>query len=299
MRTTTSKSAAARIGLGTAQFGLDYGISNASGQVSRDSVDRILALARMRGIRTIDTAAAYGRSEDVLASALDAETGWRVVTKTARLAEGLDAVLARARRSATMLSAGGLDTILVHSAADLAGPAGAALWNALRMLKDEGIFAHIGISAYVADDPEALARQFCPDVMQVPMSLLDQRLVAGGAVERLAALGVEVHVRSIFLQGLLFVPPGELPASLRHVAPELQNVVDLLNEAKVTPLHAAVAYALSRPGVARVLCGVTSAEELDEIASAADVDCPDLPWSRFALHDPLALDPSGWGLSRR
>lgn len=296
---TTPIAAAARIGLGTVQFGLDYGISNTAGQVTAEEVDRIVSVAKARGIKTIDTAAVYGRAEEVLAGALDARTNWRVITKTARLAGGLDAVVARARRSAALLGTAGLDTILVHSAADLAGSDGQALWRALTALKDDGLFARIGISAYISDDPENLARQFRPDVMQVPMSLLDQRLVTAGALERLAASGVEVHVRSIFLQGLLFVAPQDLASSLIHIEPQLRRVADMLSEAAVTPLQAAVGFALSRPGVHRVLCGVTSAKELEGIAQAADEGCPDLPWPAFALNDPVALDPSRWNLTRR
>jgi D-threo-aldose 1-dehydrogenase len=296
---TTLKKPMERIGLGTVQFGLDYGISNKAGQVSRAEIDRILVLARDRGIHTIDTAAAYGGSEDVLASALDTRTKWRVVTKTARLAMGLDAVVARARRSAAALGRVGLDTILVHAASDLDGPDGQALWHAICTLKDEGTFARIGISAYVSDDPAGLARRFCPDVMQVPVSLLDQRLVISGQLERIAELGVEIHVRSIFLQGLLFMQQGELPLRLMHVAHPLREIAAVLREAGVTPLRAAVGYVLSRPEISLAVCGVTSAAELREIADAAGEGCPELPWWKFAMSDPVVLDPSQWGLSTR
>ncbi len=189
-----------KLGLGTVQFGQPYGVSNTHGQVSAREAAAILTNAAQAGIRLLDTAANYGEAEAVLAR-LDI-AAFRVVSKTIGLKLGLDAVIARARQSAAALKA---DTLLVHAASDLLGPDGDALWSALHRLRDEGVFRKIGISVYVADDPAALAARFRPDVMQLPFSLLDQRLLANGTLTRLADLGVEIHARSLFLQGLLFL----------------------------------------------------------------------------------------------
>src|SRR3954471_15592553 len=154
----------AKLGLGTVQFGQAYGVSNRSGQVSGREAAAILARAADAGIGLLDTAANYGEAETVLAS-LDTSS-FRIVTKTIGISHGLDAVLARARQSADAL---GADTLLVHAAGDLDG---GALWPALQQLKAEGVFAKIGISTYVADDPAALAARWRPDVVQLPFSLL-------------------------------------------------------------------------------------------------------------------------------
>ncbi len=202
---------------------------------------------------------------------------------------GWIAVIARARQSAQTLKA---DTLLVHAASDLKGKDGEALWNALRRLKSEGVFRKIGISAYVADDPAALAERFRPDVMQLPFSLLDQRLLENGTLARLQELGVEVHARSLFLQGLLFME--ELPAKLRHAAPHLAHVRKRLNDANVTPLAAALGFVLAQPEIAFGLVGVTSGKELEEIIAAAGQPLPRLDWASFALKDELVLTPSLW-----
>ncbi len=116
-----------KLGLGTVQFGQPYGVSNAHGQVPAREAAAILNDAAKAGIRLLDTAANYGEAEAVLAR-LDT-TMFRIVSKTAGLRQGLDAVIARARQSATLLKA---DTLLVHAAADLLGPDGDALWAALQ-----------------------------------------------------------------------------------------------------------------------------------------------------------------------
>ncbi|HEX4104841.1 MAG TPA: aldo/keto reductase [Rhizomicrobium sp.] len=276
-----------KLGLGTVQFGQAYGVSNPRGQVPKEEAAVILHRAAKAGIRLLDTAANYGEAESVLAE-LDTSS-FRVVTKTINLGHGLDQVIARARRSAQALKA---DTLLVHAASDLKGAEGEALWGALRGLKDEGVFRRIGISAYVADDPAALAERFLPDAMQLPFSLLDQRLLTDGTLARLNALGVEVHARSLFLQGLLFLE--ELPPKLRHAASHLARVRKTLAKADITPLAAALGFVLAQPEIAFGLVGVTSSKELNEIIAAAKQPLPSMDWASFALKDELVLTPSLW-----
>jgi aryl-alcohol dehydrogenase-like predicted oxidoreductase len=273
-----------KLGLGTVQFGQAYGVSNMRGQVSRDEAAAILARAAQAGMTVLDTAANYGEAESVLA-ALDT-TPFRIVTKTISAKNGVEAVVARARQSAQTLNA---DTLLVHAAADLEEP---ALWPALQALKAEGVFRRIGVSVYVADDPLRLAERFKPDCLQLPFSVLDQRLLKSGVLERLKGLGVEIHARSIFLQGLLFLQT--LPEKLRHAALELSLWKAAIAAAGATPLQAALAFVLARPEIDVALVGVTARAELDEILTAAALPPPRLDWSALALNDETVLTPSRW-----
>jgi aryl-alcohol dehydrogenase-like predicted oxidoreductase len=276
-----------KIGLGTVQFGQAYGVSNRRGQIPATEAAAILARAARAGMRLLDTAANYGQAELVLAE-LDTSP-FRIVTKTIGLSHGLEAVIARARQSASLLKA---DTLLVHAAGDLKGAEGEAYWKALQALKREGVFRRIGVSVYVADDPAALAAHFRPDVMQLPFSLLDQRLLASGALARLTDLGVEVHARSLFLQGLLFMDSP--PEKLKEAASPLARLRAALHEAGTTPLAAALGFVLSRPEVAAGVVGVTSLNELDEILAAAVTPLPALDWAQFALANERILTPSLW-----
>jgi len=166
------------------------------------------------------------------------DTGaFRIVSKTISAAQGAEAVITRAHRSVKNL--GRVDLLLVHSVSDLVGPHGAELWRALGRLKADGVVGGIGISAYVADDPAGLAEHFRPDAMQIPFSLLDQRLLRDGSLARLKALGVEVHARSLFLQGLFFMETP--PDKLTHAAPLLHKVRARIADAGATPLAAALA----------------------------------------------------------
>lgn len=276
-----------KLGLGTVQFGQAYGVSNTRGQVTVDDAATILNRAASAGIGLLDTAANYGEAEAVLARLNT--SAFRIVTKTMGLKHGLDAVIARARQSAMLL---GADTLLVHAASDLQGTDGEAVWAALYGLRAEGVFRKIGISVYVADDPAELAARFRPDVMQLPFSLLDQRLLRDGTLARLHQLGVEIHARSLFLQGLLFL--DKLPEKLRHAGPDLARIHTELRNADATPIVAALGFVLSRPEIAFGLVGVTMPKELDDIIASAQSPLPDLDWDSFALDDEMVLTPSLW-----
>jgi aryl-alcohol dehydrogenase-like predicted oxidoreductase len=154
------------------------------------------------------------------------------------------------------------------------------------------LFRRIGISAYVADDPAALAARFKPDVVQLPFSLLDQRLLQDGSQSRLRDLGVEVHARSLFLQGLLLMEAP--PPYLAEAAPLLAKLRARLAAAGTNSLAAALGFVLARPEIAIGLVGVTTREELDQILAAAAQPLPDLDWDACALADERILTPSLW-----
>ena len=288
--------AVTRLGLGTAQFGLDYGVSNTRGCTPRAEVAEILHRAAEAGIGLLDTAPAYGDAQSVLGAMLPRPCPFLITTKVSRQSD-VDALEAQARASLQQLDVTHAYGVLVHSATDLEGKAGVELWARLRRLQAKGLFRKIGISAYASDDPVRLARRWKPDLMQLPVSLLDQRLITEGALTRLADLGVEIHLRSIFLQGLLFLPPDRLPAQLASAGKRLADIRLRIAAAGSDPLSAALHFALARPEASAVVVGVTSLHELESLLRAAMQPAPDLDWPDLRLDHPLALDPHRWSLA--
>jgi aryl-alcohol dehydrogenase-like predicted oxidoreductase len=283
-----------RLGLGTVQFGQSYGISNRRGRVPHVDIVQMLIRAAEAGVGWLDTAADYGDAEAVLGTLREYARPFRIATKTASLKDSVAGVLARTRRSIEALQRKPVDLLLIHAAGDLLGPEGRTLWDGLLALRDEGLFRAIGISAYAEDDPAALARRFRPSAMQVPVSLLDQRLLVDGTLARLKELGVEIHARSLFLQGLLFLVPSELPPALAAAGPHLEAMRACIARAGATPLSAALGFVLSRPEIDVAVVGVTSVGELDEILDGAATPVPAIDWSACALQDARILTPSRW-----
>lgn len=280
--------------LGTVQFGLDYGISNARGKVSGAAASEILAAAGAAGIDRIDTAAAYGDSEAVLAGMLGAGSPIRVVTKAPKVINGdIKAALVRARRSADLFGSQRLDAILLHSASDLLDH-GDALWLELKRLKAEGLVDRIGFSAYAHDDPLALARRYAPDLVQVAASVFDQRLVSSGQIAGMASIGVDVHIRSVFLQGLAFMSPEDLPSGLSAARAPLERWRSAVATSGVSPGRAALDFALDIEGTARLVVGVTSPAELVEIVGHTLEPPLALDYAAFSVTDPAIVDPWRW-----
>jgi aryl-alcohol dehydrogenase-like predicted oxidoreductase len=164
----------------------------------------------------------------------------------------------------------------------------------MRALKDQGLCKKIGVSVYASDDPVGLARRFKPDLIQAPASLLDQRLLIDGTLAELAGMGIEVHLRSLFLNGLLFLPPDRAPSHLKAAAGRISRARRMIAEGRSDPLQAALGFALSRPEATTVLVGVASAAEMSAVIAAALSPPPDLDWDEMAINDPAALDPQAW-----
>ena len=279
----------AKLGLAASQFGLDYPVSNPRGRAPETEVGDMLQIAARAGVSVLDTSLS-GRSERVIGQLLPRPSPFRVVVKTARCDRGPDYVEAEAKASLTRLGLERAHALLVEQAGDLFSPHGAAMWDRMKALRDEGLFERIGVSVYASDDPVGVARRFHPDIIQAPASLLDQRLIVNGALAEIAEMGVDVHLRSIFLQGLLFLPPDRVPVQLQSASRGLSRVRRMIAEGRSDPLQAALGFALARPEASAVIVGVSSAAELQAVVAAAASPPPDLDWAEMALDDPVALD---------
>ena len=251
-------------------------------------------VAAKAGVRLLDVAGRSVQAERELGALLLSPDSFRVCISTIRPDRGPDIVEAEARACLARLGVAQADCILVPSVAELLGPHGAALWDRLKALRDEGLTRKIGVSVFASDDPLGIARRFRPDVVQAPASLLDQRLINDGTLAAIAGLGMEVHLRSIFLNGLLLLPPDRAPSHLRAAAARISRARRMIAEGRSDPLQAALGFALSRPEASAVLVGAASAAEFNAIVAAAASPPPDLDWDDMAIDDPEALDPGAW-----
>lgn len=284
----------ARLGLGAALCDLDYRSPGGRGRMSAAEAAATLQVAVEAGMRVIDTGAETGEAPPLLAGGLPKGAPFKVTVKTVRASDGVEAVEAQARASLQRLGLESADALVVDCTADLVGPQGPTLWKTMRRLKDEGLFARIGISANPEDDPLGLARRFKPDLMQLPLSLLDQRLAADGVLDEIAGKTIDIQLRSIFLRGLLFLPRDGLPPRLAEAGPRLSRIRRMIAEAGADPMQAALAFALGRPEASAVIVGVASAAELRAIVAATAAAPPVLDWQALALDHAIALDPQLW-----
>jgi D-threo-aldose 1-dehydrogenase len=233
-----------------------------------------------------------GDGERRLGQAWPFPSPFQVTARTVSITEGVDRVEARARRSLERLGLPRGDVLLVSCAGDLAGAEGRALWDRLEALKTRGLFRRIGFRATLEDGPALLARRFQPDVVELPLNLLDQRAQHSGVLSELAALGVAVHASSVFADGLLFISGEPLPAEMAHHAHTLSRIRRRLAESRVDPMQATLAYVQGLPEVSAVIASVASAAELRAVVAAANASTPALDWAALQL-EPATVAAAG------
>jgi hypothetical protein len=284
-----------RLALGTVQFGLNYGVANRQGQVGLEQAAKIVALARSSGIDTLDTAIAYGESEATLGR-LDLQ-GLHLITKLPALpdtcADIAGWVDAQLTSSLSRLGCGRVHGLLLHRPEQLLGAQGRELYRALCELKRQGRVQKIGVSMYEPQELDRLFAEMHFDLVQAPFSLLDTRLVDSGWLQRLPAEGCELHVRSVFMQGLLLMQAHERPTKFSRWAPLWREWHDWLQSCGLTPIQACLRHALSFAEISRVVVGVDSAQQLEEIVQASSGELPEIP-SMLHCSDLDLLNPSRW-----
>jgi aryl-alcohol dehydrogenase-like predicted oxidoreductase len=293
-----------RLTLGTAQLGMAYGVANTVGRLSADQVLRVLDAALEHGIRCLDTAPAYGDAEERIGAWRRARSHPDVAlaTKLGRLPTDLAPrdlarhVRASVEASRARLAADRVDFLLLHAAADLER-FGAALVAALAEAVAAGLAGRIGVSAYTPEEVDRALEQEEFSVVQVPLHLLDRRLVESGRLARLEMRGFTVFARSPYLQGLFALAPSQLPARVAHAAPWLERLLAATRRHGLAAVDCAVAWAAAQPGVTSVVVGAESAEQVEANARAVSAPLPaGLDADLSALGEaPLdVIDPSRW-----
>ena len=292
---TETPSSLNRIAIGTAQFGLDYGIGNRAGRLSVDEARKIIERARSNGIGTLDTAMAYGDSEQRLGEI--GIHGWQVVSKLPAIPEPSrdpsQWMTDSLHKSLERLRIGSLYGLLLHRPQQLWEPGGDRIYQVLQEIKSGGLVRNIGISIYEPSELEALSSRYQFDLIQAPFSVVDRRLIDTGQLSRLSEQTTELHVRSIFLQGLLLMRPGDLPPAFARWVPLWAAWHEWLAGAGLTPLQACVRYALSFPAISKVIVGVDALRQLDEILDAGMGPALEVD-PRLQSHDVDLLNPSRW-----
>ncbi|MCE9935315.1 aldo/keto reductase [Aeromonas salmonicida] len=280
-----------RLALGTVQFGLDYGISNRAGEVADTELDAILSLARKLGMDTLDTAQAYGQAEARLGMCNTAD--FQVITK---LAPGIDAtdLTSYLESSLQQLVRPSVEGLLLHRSQD----ASPALFERLADLQHQGKVGKVGVSIYSPEELALWLTQGYPlELVQLPANLLDQRFLRSGWLDQLQAMGCEIHVRSLFLQGLLLMEPTLRPAYFDVFSEPLARLDGW--RPHLSALHKALALIPALPQVSRFVVGVCHAHELAAIASAYTHLHPaqNADLAALACDEPALINPAMWRTS--
>ena len=285
-----------RIVLGGAQLGLPYGILNGGETLSREEVARILDTAAGHGIDAIDTAIAYGQSESVIGET--AQNRFKIISKLPPIPLDVSNVSQWVRTqvdaSLSRLKCTSLDALLLHRSQDLTDAHGAELYAAINSLKVEKIIQRFGVSIYTPDELSGIIGTFDIDVVQAPLNVFDRRIL--GVIDQLTALNIEVHVRSVFLQGVLIAKPENRPQRFQPWSEHFARFDEWVLSSGVSAMACCLAFALQQSGVAKLVIGTTSPEALTEIMTSIPNIKLEVPADLQSSSEQL-IDPRVWSVA--
>lgn len=289
-----------KLGLGSVQWGLPYGIANKKGAPTSQTVNRILSEARKFGINVLDTSPQYGDAETVLG--MNSVNGFNIVTKTPRLAASritsteINHLKRTFQESLNKLSSKKVYGLLVHQVEDILVQGGSKIISTMKRLKEKEQVEKIGVSVYDSKQINAVMEIFKPDLIQLPLNVLDQRLLLSGDLKMLNKEGVEIHVRSVFLQGLLLMRVDQIPTYFEPIKPLLAQWHARAKNQGLTVNQAALSFIKSIQYVDKVIIGVDSLEQF--ISCVYDFSVKEnFDGKGLACDDPLFVNPSTWKLT--
>ena len=280
-----------KLGLGTVQFGCNYGISNKKGQVPFDEIKKILEYAQNVGIDTLDTASLYGNSEKVLGQFnLD---DFKVVTKTIKVdktlskAENLGRFRKAFHNSLKNLRCNCLYGLMFHESTDLLGVVGNDLWGLVCDFKNKGYVQKIGVSVYTPEILIEIINKCEIDIVQLPLNILDQRFVF--LLKELKNKNIEIHTRSAFLQGLLLMADCDINPYFNEIRP-------LLSQIPEPKLNYVLQFVNNTKEVDKIIVGTTCLQDLKEIVEATKSKIKNIDYKNFKITDEKFILPQNWRL---
>jgi len=282
-----------RIILGGAQLGLPYGVLGTGENLKPFEVKDLLDTAESIGIQTIDTAIAYGTSESVIGDYSNSR--FKIITKLPPLPNDLNDVSGWVRQqiegSLSRLQAKSIDALLLHHPQDLTGEFGAKLEKVIGELLSEGVMKRFGVSIYAPDELTTIVGHFPIDVVQTPFNVFDQRITPW--LETLSRNGIEVHARSVFLQGLLISPANARPARFGKWEAQFSQFDNWVSELSMSAISVCLGVALNQPGISHLVVGALSSTQLLETAAQIPMNFSHRS-EDMQSNDPALIDPRVW-----
>lgn len=282
-----------KLALGTVQFGLNYGINNHLGQVPPQKVEEILSICQDYGMDTLDTAHAYGTSEQVLG--LCNLRKFQIISKLPNIE--VNQVATVFEESLANLKRQQIYGYLVHSFAIYQQEP--AIWEKLQQLRAKGRVQKIGFSLYHTEELTFLLDNHVDfDIVQLPYNILDQRFEPYFSI--LKEKEIEIHIRSVFLQGLFFKSIPHLPKHFKSIVPKLIQLNKFKEKHHLSTVKTCLGFVLQNPNIDKVVFGVDTPQQLlDNLTTVQEVtqSLVQINWSQLNVlqeDDLQIIHPAFW-----
>lgn len=292
--------------LGTVQLGMDYGLGEHTSKPTKEYAFSILDEAINKGVNMLDTANNYGDSERVIGEwlkTLDNDKRPMIVTKIGPFDHSSPEALkkdiyAQTEKCLQTLDVDQIDILMVHNYDDYdKNPV--VVKEVFDDIKRSGKTRFTGISVYSRHDYFDVARSGF-DSVQIPLNIFDWTQIENGGIKALADAGMMIFTRSVFLQGLVFLAPKDIDPRMDFCVPYVEKFLEFCEEFGLSPSVLAMSFALSVSGVASLVLGCQTPEQLDDNCEMIDSvriltnDEMQKIHEAFADIDPRVIDPRRW-----
>ena len=285
-----------KIILGTAQFGEKYGITNKAGSTQNHEIKKILKICKTEKIRFIDSAMNYGKAEKKLG--LNSLKDFKIITKIPSIPinkkDVKSWVVKITERTLKKLKQKHLHAVLVHDSSNLVGSQKNELYEAMCHLKKTGLTKKIGVSIYDFKEMKKIISEYKIDIVQVPFNILDRRILDKKLLNLLKRKKIEIHARSIFLQGLLLSNEYTRFKKFRKFKKLWNDIDKYCIKNKTNVLNLALNYVLSKKQIKRVVIGFEDSKQLKQILVNIDNFKKKKNFNKLISRSELLINPSNW-----
>lgn len=284
-----------KLSLGTAQFGMKYGIANKLDQISFDEAKKIFSRIKSEGIYSIDTASSYGKSEEILGKIdlSELEITSKIYFQPEKLSDVNDFINNKIHLTLNLLGQKKIHGLLIHNPEVLLGKRGNEIYDHLSFLKKQGKVSKIGISIYSPNILEELLNKFNLDIVQSPLNIFDQRLIASGWIKILSQEKIEIQVRSIFLQGVLLNQDDLLINKFKKFKSNFDQIKDFAENKNISVMELCLSYIFMHKEIDKVIIGIDSLLQLNQILNSLSANL-DEEINFLSSNDENLIDPRNW-----
>jgi aryl-alcohol dehydrogenase-like predicted oxidoreductase len=288
-----------QLGIGTAQFGMNYGVANKDGIVIDSEINNILTLAKKNNINLLDTARLYGCSEEAIGLTKISQN-FKIITKTNNFKsfnsqQSKKQLIEDFEISLKLLNVKKIYGLLFHNADDLLTDKSSDLWQLLLNLKENNLVEKIGISIYNSYQIDEILKKFKIDIIQVPINIYDQRLINSGHIKKMQDLNIEIHARSIFLQGLLTMECVDLNNFFSPILNQHKKYWNFLKNNKLSPIKICLDF-IKENNINYAIVGVNNSSQLLQIIDNYNQEKLNIDYSLFNIEDENFINPANWKL---
>ena len=284
-----------KIILGSANFDQIYGIKKSF--IKKSEIKKSFDLALINKIKTIDTSPTYNKSEKIIG--LLNNNRFKIISKIPKPPKNIKRENIRKwLKQKVMISLKNLkikkfECLLLHNANSLLYKNGDEIYKGIRNMKINGLTSKIGVSIYDFNVLDKILKKFKFNLIQAPFNILDQRLVEKGWLKKLKKRKIEVHARSIFLQGILLLKHNQLPKKLIKLSKKLMVWENWLKKNKFSSLQVCLSFVLNQRQLDGIVVGYNNVNQLNQILKSKQIK-NNFSLPNLNIKDKKLIDPREW-----